>query len=108
MMQRTLSLALAAMFVLAVGVVVAADKDAKSDSKVVGTITVAGDGKITVTDKDGKDHAMTVAKDAKISCDGKDCKLEDLKKGATVTVGLNPDHKDVAASIEAKSADKNK
>ena len=107
MTQRVLSLALTAMFVLAVSVVVAADKD-KSDSKVVGTVSVAGDGKITVTDKDGKDHALTVAKDAKISCDGKDCKLADLKKGTAVTVGLNPDHKDVAASIEAKTAAKDK
>jgi anti-sigma-K factor RskA len=108
MMQRVLTLSLAAMFVLAVSVVVAADKE-KSDSKVVGTVSVAGDGKITVTDKDGKDHAMTVAKDAKISCDGKECKLEDLKKGTAVTIGLNPDHKDVASSIEAKTAkDKDK
>src|SRR5450432_3828687 len=52
MMQRVLTLSLAAMFVLAVSVVVAADKE-KSDSKVVGTVSVAGDGKITVTDKDG-------------------------------------------------------
>jgi hypothetical protein len=105
MMQRVSPLAAAVAVVLFVSAVIAADKADKSDSKVMGTITKVGDGTLTVTDKDGKDHALTVAKDAKIQCDGKDCKLADLdpKKVTAVTVTLNPNHNDVAQQIDAKT-----
>ncbi len=51
-----------------------------------------------------------MAKDAKITCDGKDCKLDDLKKGQTVTVTIEKQGDDtVATKIEAKTAtDKDK
>ena len=81
----------------------------KADSTVTGTIPKAANRQITMTDKDGKDHQLTVAKDAKVTCDGKDCKMADLKKGTAVTVTLNADHKDEADKIEAKtSKDNNK
>ena len=54
-----------------------------------GFVVSAGGGKLTMSDKDGKgEHAHDVAKDAKISCNGKDCKLEDLKKGTAVKVTM--------------------
>ena len=56
-----------------------------------------------MTDQDGKDHALAVAKDAKISCDGNACKLEDLKKGTAVTVALNENDKTMAQQIDAKT-----
>jgi hypothetical protein len=106
-MKQVLSLAGALTVVVFVGSTVRADKfnADKSDSTVAGTVSTiaAADLKITVTDKDGKDHALTVARDAKIQCDGKDCKLADLTKGTMVTVTLNPDHKDTADKIEAKT-----
>jgi hypothetical protein len=105
MMKRVASLAAAAAVVLFVGAVVAAEKEKAADATVMGTIAKVGDNTITVTDKDGKDHALTVGKDAKISCDGKDCKLADLdpKKVTSVTITLNADNKTQADKIDAKT-----
>jgi len=81
---------------------VAADKDSTHE----GTVVKAGDGKLTMTDKDGKDeHTHTVAKDATVTCEGKKCKLADLKKGYTVKVTMGKqDGKDVATKIEARKS----
>ena len=63
-----------------------AEKDDAGDTHS-GVVVSAADGKLTMTDKDGKnEHSHDVAADAKISCDGKECKLEDLKKGTSVKV----------------------
>ncbi len=108
-MKQLLSLVAALAVVAFVGSAARADKVSaaapdKAASTVAGTVSTvsAADLKITVTDKDGKDHELTVAKDAKIQCDGKTCKLDEIKKGTTVTVTLNPDHKDQASEIDAK------
>jgi hypothetical protein len=63
-----------------------AKADEKGDTHS-GVVVSASAGKLTMSDKDGKnEHTHDVAKDAKISCNGKDCKLEDLKKGTAVKV----------------------
>jgi uncharacterized cupredoxin-like copper-binding protein len=107
MMKRVAGLAAALAVMVFVVAAVAADKVAAKDSTVVGTITKvsAADLTITVTDKDGKDHALTISKTATIQCDGKDCKLADLdpKKVVSITATLNPDHKDVADKLDAKT-----
>jgi len=84
------------------------DKDGKEkDKSHEGLVVKAGDGMLTMTDKDGKkEHTHDVAKDATITCDGKKCKLEDLKKGYTVKVTLG--EKNVATKLEAKKSDKGK
>ncbi len=70
---------------------------------VTGTVASAGDGKITVT-ADGKDRILAVGKDADISCDGKACKLEDVKKGASVAVTLTGSGDSMLATkVDAKS-----
>jgi len=112
MMKRVLSLAAALAVVMFVGAAMAADKPADKDkpsdtsnSKVTGTVSTTAEGKLTITDKDGKDHALMVAKDAKIQCDGKDCKLDDLKKGTTVTATVKKDGDNmVATAIDARSS----
>ncbi len=82
-MLRTLPLLLA---VLAVAFFVAAPVLA-ADNTQEGVVVKAESSKVTMTDKDGKNEkTLDVAKDAKISCDGKECKLEDLKKGVKITV----------------------
>ena len=86
MLKRVLSLAAALAVVVFVGAAVAAEKAAADNNTHTGTVVTAADGKLTMTGKDGKEHTHAVAKDAKISCDGKECKLEDLKKDQTVTV----------------------
>jgi hypothetical protein len=103
MMKRVVSLAAALAVVVFISAALARAEKADAPDTVVGTVSIAADGKITVTDKDGKDHALAVAKDAKISCDGSACKLEDLKKGAAVTVTLNANDKTTAQQIDAKT-----
>lgn len=93
-------LALAFVFLTSAPVVA---EDAKSHE---GVVVKAGDGKLTMTDKDGKnEHSHDVAADAKISCNGKECKLEDLKKGTQVRVTVDKkEGKDVATKIVGKKS----
>ncbi len=83
-MLRTLPLLLA---VLAVAFFVAAPVVFAADETHEGVVVKAESSKVTMTDKDGKNEkTLDVAKTAKISCDGKECKLEDLKKGVKIKV----------------------
>lgn len=73
-------------------------EDKTHDGKVV----KAGNGKLTMTLKDNtKEHTHDVAKNAKITLDGKQAKLDDLMKGMTVTVTTNDNN--VATVIVARS-----
>jgi hypothetical protein len=103
MLYRVLSLCLAALVVAALtGMpLLAADKSAAHEV----TIVKAADGKLTVTGSDGKEHMHAVAKKATITCNGKACKLADLKKGvkATVTV-VGKGDKAEFTKIEARTA----
>jgi hypothetical protein len=75
----------------------AADKNNTHD----GTVVKAGDGKLTMTGKDGKEHSHNVAKDAKVTINGKPGKLDDLKEGMMITVTTD-DNNNVTA-VDAKS-----
>jgi hypothetical protein len=71
-----------------------------------GKIVKAGDGKLTMTNKDGsKEHTHAVAEDATITCDGKEVKLAELKQGDFVKVTTKTDDKDKtwATKIESRS-----
>jgi hypothetical protein len=71
-----------------------------------GKVVKAADGRLTMTDTDGSNRQThVVARDAKITCDGKECKLEDLKEGCTVKVTLEPARQGGtwATKIEARS-----
>jgi len=73
-------MAMAAM-VIAVGAVNAADKS--HDGKVVSV----SEGKLVMTDNDGKnEHSHAVGATAKVTLDGKEAKLADLKAGDHITV----------------------
>ena len=67
------------------------------DGKVVG---VEGD-KLTTTCSQGKEHCHTVAKDAKVTCDGQACQATDLKAGTPVRVTTHKDDKTVATAVES-------
>jgi hypothetical protein len=82
-------LPLTAALALFVGVAAAADKDKPADTNT-GTVVSYADGKLAITDDKGKDATLVLTKDTKITCDGKDCTMDDLKaaknlKDATVT-----------------------
>jgi hypothetical protein len=103
MLQRSLPVFLAVLalvcFVCLPGL--ADDKNAKVHE---GKVVKAGDGKLTMTDKDGKNqHIHQVLATTKITCDGKECKLEDLKPGYNVKVTTTGDAAQTVTKIEATS-----
>src|SRR5262245_18215842 len=69
-----------------------------------GMVVKAGDGKLIMTYKYGKnDQTHMVAREAKITCDGKECKLDDLQKGFSVKVTTEgKGDKTVVTKIDAK------
>lgn len=98
MVHRMLGLSLAAlMMALFVSQVVdAAEKTHE------GKVVKAGDGKLTMTDKKGENkHTHDVAANAKITCDGKACKLEELKEGTFIRVTTDDENNKRATKIEA-------
>ena len=52
----------------------------------VGKVVSVSQNKITSTCAKGDEHQHTLAKDAKVVCDGKPSKLKDLKVGIPVSV----------------------
>lgn len=90
----TVLLVLAVAFTFTTAGAVAEDKGTTAEGKVV----KVGDQKLTIEDKEKKEHTCSVAKDAKITCNGKECKLDELKKGVKVKVTVK---KDMAVKIEA-------
>ena len=97
-MYRTPLLLLTALALLCF---VAAPALAEKKAETAEGMFVKVDGKtLTIKDKDGKEHSCEVAPDAKISCDGKECKVSDLKAGVKVKVTV-ADKK--ATKIEAST-----
>jgi hypothetical protein len=84
MLRRTFALLAVMGLALWIGTASAEDpKPGTHEGKVVKTEP----GKLTMTDKQGKnEHTMTIPATAKITFEGKACKLEDLKPGTTVKV----------------------
>lgn len=78
---------------------------AADDKPQEATVVKAGDGKITLTFKgNDKQHTHDVAKDAKITLDDKEAKLDKLKEGFAAHVTI--DAKFVVTKIEAHSKKK--
>ena len=74
------------------------DTDVRThDGKVV-SVTAE---KLVMTDKDSKEHSYTLARDAKVSCDGSVCKLDELKPGMKIRVTSSNDDRLAATRIEA-------
>jgi hypothetical protein len=71
--------------------------DKMHDGKVV---SVIGD-QLTTTCSEGKQHCHTMAKDAKVTCDGKAGKAADLKAGTGVRVTTSKDDKTLATAVES-------
>jgi len=98
MKLRTLPLFVAALALVLLAYALARAEDGDTHE---GTVVKAADGKLTMTDKDSKEHSHAITEEAKISCDGKKCKLEDLKEGTKVKVTTRKDgEKTVVTRIE--------
>jgi hypothetical protein len=90
--------ALGFALVLGTSAQAAQDVDVKThDGKVV-SVTAE---KLVMTGRDGEEHSHTLGLDAKVSCDGNMCKLEDLKPGMKIRVTTKKDDRQVATRIEA-------
>ena len=66
-----------------------------------GKIVSVSGNKISSTCVDGEEHHHTLAKDAKVTCDGKHSKLEDLKVGMPVRVTTCTDEESQASCVAA-------
>ncbi len=95
MLVRVIGFAIAALALAALvnGPALAGAKDTH-DGKVV---SIKGQ-KLTMETK-GKEHSHDVTLTAKITCDGKDCQLTDLKAGQLIRVTV--DAQDRATRIQA-------
>jgi hypothetical protein len=70
----------------AVALAIAAGVQA-ADKTHEGKVVSAGNGKLVMTDNDGKnEHTHAIAATTKITLDGKDAKLADLKAGDNIKV----------------------
>ena len=67
----------------------------------VGKIVSVSGNKITSTYGEGDEHHHTLAKDAKVTCDGKESKLDDLKVGMPVRVTTCTDDDAKASCVSA-------
>ena len=90
--------ALAMVALLSSSAVLAGDKNTH-DGKVV---SVKG-GKLIMETK-GKEHTHEVATNAKITCDGKDCTLADLKTGLQVRVTTDDTNRAIRIQAFLKEA----
>ena len=90
MTHRTLAAGLFAAALVFLGRGGPAAADDKKDDVHHGHVVKVADGKLTMVGDDKKEVTHEVAKDAKITLDGKDAKLGDIAKGALVTFTLIP------------------
>jgi hypothetical protein len=103
MLQRSLAVLAIMALLLAVGQVSA------NDTVHEGKLVKAGDGKLTMTDKDGKnEHTHIVKPGTPVSSDGKEVHLEDLKEGSRVKVTTKDDAEKTVMKVEAHTRNKEK
>lgn len=102
MLLRMLPIALLSLGLFSAGPALAA-KDAPEADAVThdGKVVSVTNDKLTMTNRDGKEHSHTMSKDAKVTCDTKACKLGDLRAGMKIRVTTNGDDKKIATHVEA-------
>ena len=105
MLYRVLSVACVAMALtlLVGGATVGAQEKSDAGNTHEGKVVSVKGQQLTMEAK-GEKHTHKVAPDAKITCDGKNCKLDDLKAGTMIRVTV--DNANTATRIDAKTNDK--
>ncbi len=100
MSYRGLQLCLGALILaLVLGAPALADNPGdKAQGQEGKLVSVTGD-KLVMKGKDGKEHAYTLAPDAKISCAGKVCKVEDLKPGMRISLTTHKEDLKVVTKV---------
>ena len=87
-MYRTLSLVLVVIALVCFAAAPVLAQKADTAEGAEGTFVKIEGKTLTIKDKDNKEHSCELAADAKVSCDGKECKLSDLKAGFKVKVTI--------------------
>ena len=105
MVNRVLPFCLAALALVCLAAVPALAADAKDLAMHEGKVVSVAAGKLVMS-VDGKEHTHDVAADAKITCDGKACKLDDLKPGQRIRVWTAKGDEKNALKIVALDKDK--
>jgi hypothetical protein len=107
MLYRAVSLSLLALaLALFLGVSAPADVPTKANTHE-GTIVSTTATKLVMKAKDSdKEHSHTLAPGAKVTCDGKICKLEDLRAGQKVRVITKAGDQTIAIRVEALDKEK--
>jgi hypothetical protein len=102
MLRRTF--ALMTVVALALWVGTAAAEDPKTQE---GKVVKTEPGKLTMIDKEGKNQRThAIPADAKVTFEGKECKIEDLKPGTPVKVTTEKkEDKVVVVAVEATKGD---
>ena len=82
-----------------------ADETKKGDTHEGTVVSVTGD-KLIMKSKakageEAIEHTHKLADNAKVTCDGKECKLEDLKPGQKIRVTTKKGDKEIAIKVEA-------
>ena len=57
--------------------------------------------KLVMSNHEGKETSVTLAADAKVTCDGTACKAEDLKVGRKIRVTTRKDDRTIATGIDS-------
>jgi hypothetical protein len=83
-----------------------AQADKTADRTQQGRVVKAGEGKLTITTTQPSTHTFLVPATARILCDGKESRLEDLKPGTTVRVTMKGDGDRAVILVEAKTEQK--
>src|ERR1700730_4314139 len=79
-----------------------AAKNANSHEGTVVSVDATGMKLVMKTSgNDAKEMTHTIADNAKITCDGKACKLDDLKAGQKIRVTTKKDNAEMAVRVEA-------
>jgi hypothetical protein len=77
---------------------------AAADNTHEGKFVMAeGNTKFVMSDRNGARHEHALAADAKVTCDGKECKLSDLKEGTMVRVTTERNDQKVATRVDART-----
>jgi nitrite reductase/ring-hydroxylating ferredoxin subunit len=74
---------------------------AENEATHDGTVVRITKSNLVMTSKDGHEHSHTLAKDAKVTLDGKACKVQDLKAGTKIRVTTQATDAKVATQVEA-------
>jgi len=120
-LQREYVMVYRMLGLLVLGLLVSVNVPADAGQKAVGDKSAAGRGDtkthegtvISATGKklvmrgketggkEGREHTHMLAPNAKVTCDGKECKLNDLKPGQKVRVTTSKDDEKTATRVEA-------